>query len=329
VLIRRSFNDLFFGSFRFTFDEDLSPQTVLSKPMDQSKQAEPVLFDPSARPIGKHVDAQNLEAAGCQVLLFGTDYSPSKDDTLLHGFNTPVPGEDVSQNLTGDHADHANQAHDGSPAQSQIQGKAKSSMMYHTKQRHVHIPHHTPKITKKQPTNHDLEMQPLHSPTPSHDSDAWPSPTRYITTHEMGFNMFGLRITRSGVRCIRSIRMTLTQSSDSGPPANYEASGHWSMMGMLLHKRQYHDEAKGVSPDRYLVVGRMSTNGYVIKEKIFRYKEHDEEMMLRRLHRAVQAVRGTRGWFSLKKVSGFGLYQVCSPSTCAKPPATNLPSRQS
>jgi hypothetical protein len=124
--------------------------------------------------------------------------------------------------------------------------------------------------------------------------------------------MFGLRITRSGVRCIRSIKMTLTQTSNSNSksPSEYSAAGHWSMLGMMLHRQQYHDEAHGVSKDRYLVVGRMSTNGYVIKEKIFRYPEHDEEQMLARLHGAVKAVRGTRGWFSLKSVSGFGLYKV-------------------
>ena len=105
--------------------------------------------------------------------------------------------------------------------------------------------------------------------------------------------------------------MKLVQTNDSGETEEYEAAGHWSIFGMLVHKKQYRDEAKEDGPTRYIVVGRMSNNGFVIKEKILRYQQGDEEHMLRKLHRFILSLRGTRGLlFSLKTVSGFGLYQV-------------------
>lgn len=288
---------------------------LTGKPLEQLGSPSPgtmgppelVMFDPSEEPIGHGVELENLEAVGNGMLASLSDYPWSHYGNSGHEVLRSAAGQDLSQNPTGSQAEHTTPTTGIALALAQNPGKSKTSMMYHHKQRHIHKPRAPTKHPTKDPSSHDLELQPLHSPS---GEDRWPDPVRYITTHEMGFHLFNLRITRSGVRCIRSIKMTLTQSSDSGPSSNYESTGHWSMMGMLLHKRQYHDEAKGVSPDRYLVVGRMSTNGYVIKEKIFRYAEHDEEMMLSRLHRAVQAVRGMRGWFSLKSVSGFGLYQV-------------------
>lgn len=309
MLLKRSFDDLFFINFTLKLTDKSSRHFRSPALLERSDEAEPVLFDPSAKAIGDDIDLEDLQAASSRVLLSLSAPShivgPGRTNELPLSTMSP----ESSQNATGTQSETASFATSGNTSQSQDPAKIKSLMMYHHKQRHIHKPHHATKARAASSSGHNMETHHLQADD-LEEEDVWTDPVRYITTHEMGFNMFGMHITRSGVRCIRSIKMKLVQTNDSGETEEYEATGHWSMFGMLIHKKAYHDEIKDGGQNRYLVVGRMSTNGFVIKEKIIRYTEHDEEQMLRRLHKAVSDVRGSRSFFSLKSVSGFSLYQV-------------------
>jgi hypothetical protein len=300
VLIRRNFDDLFIGTFNLTLaDKNL-------KHLASKDAAEPVFFDPSAAPIGASVDSKNLQAASIQILW--SLGAPSRVDGVESTRGTSSLGNenqetrDTVSNLTPDPSILS------SGGTSHSDKRAKFSM-YHHKQRQVHKPREAMAGAAQGPSDSDLEMKPLYQEDA--DEQVWSDPVRYITSHEIGFKMFGWHITASGVRCIRSLKMRLVQTNDSGETEEYESAGHWSMFGMLIHKKQYHVEAKEGGQDRYIVVGRMSTNGFVIRERILRYKPGDEEHMLRKLHRFILSIRGMRGMmFSLKSVSGFGLYEV-------------------
>lgn len=308
VLIKRNIEGAFSGTFKLTSIDNSSRRFRSPTSRKRRDEAEPVLFDPSTKAIGESIDAAELHANSSRILSSLHKLPQIDGAEPTHELSWSTIEDESSQMGTINQSGLATPVLNGNLAQPQDQAKVKNLMMYHHKQRHIHKPHLGLKTRARSPSGHDHESDPLRADDA--EEDVWTDPVRYITTHEMGFNFFGRRITRTGVRCIRSIKMKLVVTEDSGETQEYEATGHWSMMGMLIHKKKYHDEVKEGGQDRYLVVGRLSTNGYVIKEKILRYREHDEADMLRKLHKGVRAIRGMRGVFSLKSLSGFSLYQV-------------------
>jgi hypothetical protein len=304
VLIRRNFDDLFIGKFNLTLaDKNL-------KHLASRDEAEPVFFDPSAAPIGTSIDSNNLQAASIQILWSlgapsEVDGVESTRGTSSHG-NENQETRDTVSNFTTDPSIISS----GGTSHSD---KRVKFGMYHHKQRQVHKPREAMVGRAQGPSGSDLEIKPLYPEDA--DEEVWSDPVRYITTHEIGFQMFGWYITASGVRCLRSTKMRFVQTNDTGETEEYESAGHSSLFGMLIHKKQVDNEAKEGGQDRYIVVGQMSTNGFVVKEKILRYKPGEEEQMLRTLHRFILSIRGIRGMmFSLKSVSGFGLYEVYLPA---------------
>ncbi len=311
VLLERNFSDRFVGSFRLTL------AGKLARRLGSEDDTEPVLFDPATAPVGATIDADNLEEDGYQVLRSLNLPLQVDGPATTNGVVSFVTGDEASQDPISTRASTMTPGTDGSSTQNEKATKVKSSMMFHHKQRHIHTPHLGKIRRARSPSSKDLEMQPL-QPEETNE-EVWSDPVRFFTSHEIGFNLCGLQVTRSGVRCIRSIKTKITQTNESGEIEEFESSGHWSLFGMLVHKKRYHDEAMKGPRDRYLVVGRISTHGYVKMEIIMRYREHDEEDMLRKLHKGVRAVRGMQGIFSLKRVSGFGLYQVRSLCTTRSP----------
>lgn len=302
VLIRRNFNDLFIGTFKLTLaDKQL-------RHLESRDDAESVLFDPSAEPIGGLVDTNNLQAASIQIL-WSLGAPPQIDgvEPTKKALSSATGNEQIGKAFT----DQSNtpSISNGSTVPSSKTGKAKNLMMYHHKQRQVYEPQDSKAGSSRGLSGQDLEMQPLRSG--DIDEQVWSDPIRFITSHEVGFKMFGMHFTATGTRCIRSIKMKLTSTNDAGEIEEYETAGHWSIFGMMVHKKKVDNGTEAKDQDRYLVVGRMSTNGFLITEKMLQYKQNEEEHILRKLHRFIRSIRGARGMlFSLKGVSGFGLYQV-------------------
>ena len=84
------------------------------------------------------------------------------------------------------------------------------------------------------------------------------------------------------------------------------------MLSPLFNRKRYEEEYKHETTGQlgYLVLRRLSTKGWLIKECVARWKRGDEEGMMRALRWEVRKLRGFRRYVSLKGGSGFGLYEV-------------------
>jgi hypothetical protein len=174
--------------------------------------------------------------------------------------------------------------------------------------------HHTSPHHPYSHSPEDIELQSLHRHHGHHvhDTDDWETPTRFTTSIQDGLQFFKFHITRTGVRCIRSIAIKVSRDNPNGETDDFETYSHMSMLGPLFHRQRFQEQqdAEKKGEVGYLVVGRLSARGWLMNETVVRWKRGDEKALIKDLRARIREVRGVWDYLSLKSVSGFGLYEV-------------------